>query len=106
MVYYTQFHPLVKGAIMLPFVDDRDAVGLNFVDDETFERAMGILHEGPAYGHPYELGFREGERIIIINRSDQHFFNGLAYTEEHVATPDEVSLEDLARMRAERMRGE
>jgi hypothetical protein len=91
---------------MLPFVDDRDAVALNFPDEDTFSRAMGILHEGPAYGRPYDFGFRDEEYIIIINRSDQHFFDGLDYTEEKVAKPDEVSLEDLARIRAEHMRGE
>ena len=91
---------------LLPFVDDRDAVALNFSNRETFIQALGILCEGAAYGRPYALGFRGEEYIIIINRSDQHFFAGLAYTEEHVATPDEVSLEDLARIRAEHMRGE
>jgi hypothetical protein len=82
---------------LLPFVDDRDAVALNFSNRETFIQALGILCEGAAYGRPYELGFRGEEYIIIVNRTDQHFFEGLAFTEEHGATPDEVSLEDLTR---------
>jgi hypothetical protein len=87
---------------LLPFVDDRDAVALRFLDEDSSNRAVEILlHE--AYGHPAYL---PDNMTIIINRSDQHFFDGLAYEEQKVAHPDEVSLQDLARIRAEHMRGE
>jgi hypothetical protein len=89
---------------MLPFVDDRDAVALHFADRANFVRAIEIL-SGAAHGRPYNFGIGIAY-VLIINRSDQHFFAGLTYTEEHVATPDEVSLQDLARIRAEHMRGE
>ena len=87
---------------ILPSVDDRDAVALQFVDDDNFIRAMEILHGGSAHGRPYMRGHGR-PRAIIINRSDQPFFEGLAYREEKVANPDEVSLEDLARLRHEYM---
>jgi hypothetical protein len=89
---------------MMPYVDDRDAVALHFADRANFVRAIEILY-GAAHGRPYTFGIGIAH-VLIVNRSDQHFFAGLAYTEEHVATPDEVSLEDLARIRAEHMRGE
>lgn len=84
---------------LLPFVDDRDAVALRFTNEEASIRAVEILLS-EAHGRPAMF---PDNMTIIINRSDLHFFDGLDYVEQKVAKPDEVSLEDLARLRSENM---
>lgn len=77
------------------FIDDRNAVALRFVDRETSNRAVGIILE-KAPDHAFIF---PDPLTIIMNKEDQHLFDGLPYDPEEVATPEEVSVEEMAELR-------
>lgn len=77
------------------FIDDHNAVALRFVDRETSNRAVGIILE-KAPDHAFMF---PDPLTIIMNKEDQHLFEGLPYDPEEVATPEEVSVEEMAELR-------
>jgi hypothetical protein len=77
------------------FIDDRNAVALRFADRETSNRAVGIILE-KAPDHTFLF---PDPLTIIMNREDQRLFDGLLSKSEDVATPDEITGEEMAELR-------
>ena len=80
-------------------IDYHHAVALRFDDREHFKKAVAIaIKNAPQY---YFL-FAD-PATIIVNKTDQALFSELEPEIERVASPDEVTLTELAELRYENL---
>ena len=85
----------------LGYLDDRNAVALCFVDRENSMKAKSIiLKKVPDHAFIFPNAL-----TIIMNKGDQRLFKGLRYEIQEVATPGEISNEEMAALRAEYLFG-
>lgn len=89
----------VRNQNTMNLIDDRKAVALRFRNTRNADEAIArILKHAP--DHPFLF---PDSLTIIMNKDDQHLFDGLQYDPQEVATPEEVSNEEMAELRDEHL---
>jgi hypothetical protein len=76
-------------------IEESTAVALNFIDKDTFRKAVSIgVNDLPNHEFAYV-----GKNTIIMNEENEKYFKDLKYKKEEVLRSDQISQKELAKLR-------